>query len=77
MFIHFVRPVSHSARLARRLAQLAFFAVTNRQLYGHVEYAGALDQLASIANEFKPGDVVLTLGAGDVWQVAEGLLREK
>ena len=46
------------------LAQIAFFVVTNRQLYQHVEYAGALDQLAAIASEFKPGDVVLFRGEG-------------
>lgn len=46
------------------LAQLAFFVATNRQLYAHVEYAGALDQLAAIAGQFKPGDVLLFRGEG-------------
>ena len=28
-----------------------------------------------VARELKPGDVVLTLGAGDVWKSGEELLR--
>ena len=65
------RPAAPGSRLWRvaaaallALAQIAFFVVTNRQLYQHVEYAGALDQLAAIAGEFKPGDVVLFRGEG-------------
>ncbi|MFN8480732.1 MAG: hypothetical protein U0074_23205 [Kouleothrix sp.] len=46
------------------LAQVAFFLLTNRQLYPHVEYAGALDQLAAIAGQFAPGDVLLFRGEG-------------
>jgi UDP-N-acetylmuramate--alanine ligase len=36
-------------------------------------YPGALE----LAKQLKPGDVVLTLGAGDVWKVAEDLLRRR
>lgn len=32
---------------------------------------------AELAKELKPGDVVLTLGAGDVWKVGEDLLRRR
>ncbi len=46
------------------LAQVAFFLLTNHQLYPHVEYAGALDQLAAIAGQFAPGDVLLFRGEG-------------
>ncbi len=36
-------------------------------------YPGALE----LAKQLKPGDVVLTLGAGDVWKVGEDLLRRR
>jgi len=49
------------------------------QAHGHKEvfYAdgmqNAVDQLKS---SLKPGDILLTLGAGDVWKVGEQVLRE-
>jgi hypothetical protein len=43
---------------------IIFFVVTNRQLYRHVEYAGALDQLEALAHNFAPGDVLLFRGEG-------------
>jgi hypothetical protein len=46
------------------LALVGFFAVTNRPIYRHVEYAGALDQLAVAAGGFIPGDVLLFRGLG-------------
>ena len=36
-------------------------------------FTGALE----LAKQIKPGDVVLTLGAGDVWKVGEDLLRRR
>ncbi len=36
-------------------------------------FPGALE----VAKQLKPGDVVLTLGAGDVWKVGEDLLRRR
>ncbi len=44
------------------LVLVLFFVVTNRQLYEHVEYAGALDQLEMLAHDFAPGDVLLFRG---------------
>jgi hypothetical protein len=44
------------------LALLGFFVATNRQLYAHVEYQGAVDQLAAIAGRFGPDDVLLFRG---------------
>jgi hypothetical protein len=43
---------------------IGFFVVTNRQLYRHVEYAGALDQLETLSRNFNPGDVLLFRGEG-------------
>ena len=36
-------------------------------------FPGALE----VARELRPGDVVLTLGAGDVWKIGEDLLRRR
>jgi len=42
----------------------------------HVEYAGALSNgAAKLKDVVQPGDLVLTLGAGNVWQAGEELLR--
>ncbi len=42
---------------------------------GHVEYAGSGAAAAeAAAREARPGDVVITLGAGDVWKLADQVL---
>jgi UDP-N-acetylmuramate--alanine ligase len=42
----------------------------------HVEYAGHLaGAAAKLKAVVQPGDLVLTLGAGNVWQAGEELLR--
>ena len=48
------------------VALLGFFVATNRSLYAHVEYQGALDQLAAIVERygFGPNDVLLFRGEG-------------
>jgi hypothetical protein len=48
------------------IALLGFFLATNRPLYSHVEYAGALDQLAGIVDQYGLGsnDVLLFRGEG-------------
>ncbi len=38
---------------------VAFFLLTNRTIYSHVEYGGSLQQLSSIAQRFSPNDVLL------------------
>jgi UDP-N-acetylmuramate--alanine ligase len=41
-----------------------------------VHYVGGLDTaVASLKTLVKPGDLVLTLGAGNVWQAGEELLE--
>ncbi len=45
-------------------ALLLFFVVTGRTVYAHVEYAGALDQIESIADRIGPDDIVLVRGGG-------------
>lgn len=44
------------------LALILFLAVTNRTIYRHVEYGGAIDQVAAIASRFQPNDIVLLRG---------------
>jgi hypothetical protein len=65
------QPASHTRsrwfgfRLAAYLCGIAlvgFLVVTNRAIYRHTEYGGALDQLATIAGRFGPRDVVLFRG---------------
>ena len=36
-----------------------------------------LGRVLDAARELKPGDVVLTLGAGDVWKIGDDLLRRR
>lgn len=46
--------------------------------HAHVEYAGDLRRAqARLAEVARPGDLVLTLGAGDVWKAGEGFLAER
>ncbi len=40
----------------------------------HVEYAPAAAAVEAAAREARPGDVVLTLGAGDVWKLGDQVL---
>jgi UDP-N-acetylmuramate--alanine ligase len=46
--------------------------------YGHrnAHYAGDMDAaVAEVLREAKPGDVVMTLGAGNVWQAGDRILQ--
>jgi hypothetical protein len=46
-------------------AQLLFLLLTNRPIFAHTEYGGALGQLATVAGSFQPGrDVLLLRGGG-------------
>jgi len=50
--------------------------VVGRMAHPDARYVGSLDAAAAvIAEEAQPGDVALTLGAGDVWKVAESLVK--
>jgi UDP-N-acetylmuramate--alanine ligase len=45
--------------------------------FGHrsAEYAGTMDHgVAAILEAARPGDLVLTLGAGNVWQAGDAIL---
>lgn len=44
--------------------QLAFFLVTNRPIFFHTEYRGALAQLSALVQQFRPGRDVLLLRGG-------------
>jgi hypothetical protein len=46
------------------VALIGFFVATNRPLYRHVEYQGALAQLSTIASRFSPRDVLIFRGEG-------------
>jgi UDP-N-acetylmuramate--alanine ligase len=50
-------------------------ASARRQGAAHVEHApDAARAVSAVAAEARPGDVVLTLGAGDVWKLADEIL---
>ncbi|MCP4623928.1 MAG: UDP-N-acetylmuramate--L-alanine ligase [bacterium] len=49
------------------------------QAHGHKEVfyaAGMQNALDHLKSSLKPGDILLTLGAGDVWKIGEQVLRE-
>jgi hypothetical protein len=54
------------ASIVLTLALIGFFVVTNRPLYAHIEYQGALDQLTAIVGRYGFGanDVLLFRGEG-------------
>jgi UDP-N-acetylmuramate--alanine ligase len=44
----------------------------------HVHYVGTIDAaVAAVSAESRKGDCVITLGAGNVWQAGEKLLKQK
>ena len=59
--------------VALAVALIAFEAVTNRRLYAHVEYRGALAQVEALAARFGPRDVVLWRGGDHVYAAARDL----
>jgi UDP-N-acetylmuramate--alanine ligase len=46
------------------------------QGHGRVEYCRDWQAAAALLGDLTPGDVVLTLGAGDVYRLAEQLVAE-
>jgi hypothetical protein len=52
------------AAMALGALQLAFFVVTNRPIFFHTEYRGAVAQLNALARQFRPGSDVLLLRGG-------------
>ncbi|EFO80554.1 hypothetical protein OSCT_1591 [Oscillochloris trichoides DG-6] len=44
--------------------QILFLLVTNQPIYRHTEYAGAVEQVAAVAQRFTPGQDVLLLRGG-------------
>jgi UDP-N-acetylmuramate-alanine ligase len=45
-------------------------------LAGHVRYAPDLDQARKMLDDMiKPGDVVLVMGAGDIFEIADQLVQ--
>jgi hypothetical protein len=53
-----------AAAVSLAAALTLFFVWTNRPIYAHSEYAGALDQVAAVAEQFNPGRDVLLLRGG-------------
>lgn len=46
---------------------VAFFVWTGRPLAQHTEYAGAIEQLETLANRFEPDDILLFRGGGPTY----------
>ena len=64
--LHVPSIVYRLSSIVLAVALLGFFVATNRPLYAHVEYQGALDQLAAIVARYGFGanDVLLFRGEG-------------
>ena len=61
-------PEVNSERLAREIERFG---------HRHASYVGDLDSARSrLAEAIRPGDLVLTLGAGNVWKVGEEVLQQ-
>jgi hypothetical protein len=61
-------PLRVGLALALTSALIAFFVWTNRPIYRHVEYAGAVEQLQAVAQHFEPErDVVLFRGGAPIY----------
>lgn len=72
MFIHFVRPVSHSARLAKRLAQLAFFGtliVLGAHRFGFLSTPGLVAWMAAATALALLAVLLALIGLQRLWQV--------
>ncbi|MDW8214012.1 MAG: hypothetical protein RMJ55_10675 [Roseiflexaceae bacterium] len=54
--------VSPVIRILLILALVLFLVVTGRPIFRHVEYAGALEQIGTMADQFDPGAIVLMRG---------------
>ena len=60
-----IRRLPSLIALSLTAIQLLFLAYTNRPIFAHTEYAGALSQLEAAAAQFQPGrDVLLLRGGG-------------
>ncbi|MCG8351053.1 MAG: hypothetical protein MI924_25060 [Chloroflexales bacterium] len=61
-------PIRVGLTLALTSALIAFFVWTNRPIYRHVEYAGAVEQLQAIAQRFEPErDIALFRGGAPIY----------
>ncbi len=55
----------------------ALFGLIRREIGEKGRYVGQIDKaLEYLLQNVAPGDVVLSLGAGDVWKVSEGLVKK-
>lgn len=49
-----------------------------REYLSDVRYIGELDEIvAHLVEKTLPGDLIITMGAGDIWKVGEAFLKEK
>lgn len=72
----YLPPIFASAREKRGTVTPEFLATTINQLGGHaVAYASFADILADLKSTVQETDVVLTMGAGDVWHIAHDLVQ--
>ena len=90
--LHLREALAHSFGAADRLYLLDIYAageepiegVTSEQLaeliaeHRQVRYIASREEMSEVlAVESKPGDLVLTMGAGDVWKIGETFLEEE
>ena len=71
----FLKDVSDRARFGERVSGQTVVESAKQHGARHVEYAASgSEAAAAVVREARPGDVVITLGAGDVWKLADEVL---
>lgn len=71
----YIMPIFPSAREKKELFNVSSYDVAKKAAKGHVvAYKNAAEMLAGLASNFKKGDIVLTMGAGDIYKLKDDII---